>query len=133
MSSQSLVISLEMSIKNREQFRRTRRHRRLRNKVTGKPERPRLNIFRSARHIHAQIIDDAKGYTLVSASTLDKDIRAQAAHLTKVDEAKAVGKLIAQRALAKGIKQVVFDRGGFRYHGRVKSLADASREAGLEF
>ena len=110
-----------------------RRHRRLRNQVFGVPERPRLNVFRSARHIHAQIIDDAKGHTLTAASTLDQDIRAQAAQLSKVDEAKAVGRLIAQRALAKGIKRVVFDRGGFRYHGRVKSLAEASRAAGLEF
>lgn len=122
-----------MATKNLVQFRRERRHSRLRNKLVGTTARPRLNIFRSARHIHAQIIDDTKGHTLVAASTLDKDIRTRAAQLTKVEEAKVVGKLIAARALAKGIKQVVFDRGGFRYQGRVKSLADASREAGLEF
>ena len=122
-----------MAIKNIEKFRRERRHTRLRNSLVGTTGRPRLNVFRSARHIHAQIIDDSNGHTLAAASTLDKEIRARAAELSKVDEAKAVGKLIAERALAKGIKQVVFDRGGFRYHGRVKSLAEASREAGLEF
>lgn len=122
-----------MAIKNIEKFRRERRHTRLRNNLVGTAARPRLNVFRSARHIHAQIIDDSKGHTLAAASTLDKEIRARAAELTKTDEAKAVGKLIAARALAVGIKQVVFDRGGFRYHGRVKSLAEASREAGLEF
>ncbi|HEY6040569.1 MAG TPA: 50S ribosomal protein L18 [Anaerolineae bacterium] len=122
-----------MAIKNIEKFRRERRHTRLRNNLVGTAARPRLNVFRSARHIHAQIIDDSKGHTLAAASTLDKEIRARAAELTKMDEAKAVGKLIAARALAVGIKQVVFDRGGFRYHGRVKSLAEASREAGLEF
>lgn len=106
---------------------------RLRNRVAGTAERPRLNVFRSTRHIHAQIIDDGVGNTLVAASTLDPSIRQQAAKWSKVEEAKAVGKLLAQRALEKGIKKVVFDRGGYRYHGRVKSLADASREAGLEF
>jgi large subunit ribosomal protein L18 len=115
------------------QVRRARRQRRVRAKVSGTPDRPRLNVFRSARHIFAQIIDDSKGHTLVAASTLDKDIRVQAAALKKQDEAKAVGKLLAQRAKDKGLKQVVFDRGGFQYHGRVKSLADGAREGGLEF
>ncbi len=124
-----------MSKGNVEQLLRERRHRRARERhnLKGTPERPRLNVFRSTRHIFAQIIDDTKGHTLVAASTLDDEIRADAAKLNKTQEAKAVGKLLAQRALSKGLKQVVFDRGGFKYHGRVKSLADASREAGLEF
>ncbi len=114
---------------------RERRHwrGRTRHRLAGTAERPRLNVFRSSRHIWAQIIDDARGHTLVAASTLDPDIRANAAKMNKTQEAKAVGKLIAQRALERGLKQVVFDRGGFMYHGRVKALADASREAGLEF
>ena len=124
-----------MAIKNVERALRERRHRRARQRhnLSGTAAKPRLNIFRSTRHIFAQIIDDSQGHTLVAASTLDDDIRAQAAKLKKVQEAEAVGKLLAERALAKGIKQVVFDRGGFQYHGRVKSLADASRKAGLEF
>ncbi len=113
--------------------RRERRQRRVRAKVLGTSARPRLNVFRSARHIFAQIIDDSKGHTLVAASTLDGDVRAKAAELKKVDEAKAVGKLLAQRALEKGLKQVVFDRGGYQYHGRIKSLAEGAREGGLEF
>ncbi len=112
---------------------RERRHRRVRAHVVGTSARPRLNIFRSARHIFVQVIDDSKGHTLVSASTLDGEVRTRAKELNKRDEAKAVGKLIAQRALAKGVKQVVFDRGGYQYHGRVKALAEGSREAGLEF
>ncbi len=124
-----------MANKNVEKLLRDRRHRRARERhnLQGTTARPRLNVFRSSRHIFAQIIDDTKGHTLVAASTLDDDIRTQAAKLKKVQEAEAVGRLLAQRALAKGIKQVVFDRGGFQYHGRVKSLADASRKAGLEF
>lgn len=120
---------------NVEQLLRVRRHwrARTRHNLKGTPARPRLNVFRSTRHIFAQIIDDSQGHTLVAASTLDAPIRADAAKLTKTAEAKAVGKLLAERALAKGLKQVVFDRGGFKYHGRVKALADASREAGLEF
>ena len=114
-------------------IRRERRHRRVRAKVVGTPERPRLNVFRSNRHIVAQLIDDAKGHTLVAASTLDADVRSQAAQLKKKDEAKAVGKLLARRAAEKGLKLVVFDRGGYRYHGRIKSLAEGAREGGLEF
>jgi large subunit ribosomal protein L18 len=113
--------------------RRERRQRRVRAKVKGTPARPRLNVFRSARHIFAQIIDDARGHTLVAASTLDADVRAQAKELKKTDEAKAVGKLLAQRAIERGFKLVVFDRGGYQYHGRVKSLAEGAREGGLEF
>ena len=112
---------------------RERRHHRVRAKVIGTLARPRLNVFRSARHMFAQVIDDSKGHTLVSASTLDAEVRSRAKELNKRDEAKAVGELIAQRALAKGVKQVVFDRGGYRYHGRVQALAEGSREAGLEF
>jgi large subunit ribosomal protein L18 len=124
-----------MPTKNVEKLLRERRHRRARqrHKLLGTDARPRLNVFRSTRHIFAQIIDDAHGQTLVAASTLDDEVRADAAKLNKSQEAKAVGKLLAQRALARGLKQVVFDRGGYKYHGRVKSLADASREAGLEF
>lgn len=113
--------------------RRERRHRRVRARIAGTAARPRLNVFRSARHIFAQIIDDAQGHTLVAASTLDAEVRANAPQWNKKDEAKAVGKLLAQRALAKGVKQVIFDRGGYQYHGRVKALAEGSREGGLEF
>lgn len=115
------------------QLLRGRRHHRVRAKVSGTAARPRLNVFRSARHIFAQLIDDSKGHTLVAASSLDANVRAHAKEWNKRDEAKAVGKLIAQRAAEKGVKQVVFDRGGYRYHGRIKALADGSREAGLEF
>jgi large subunit ribosomal protein L18 len=113
--------------------RRERRKRRVRAKVSGTPARPRLNVFRSNRHIFAQLIDDSKGHTLVAASTLDSDVRSQAARLDKKDEAKAVGKLLAQRASEKGFKLVVFDRGGYQYHGRIKSLAEGAREGGLVF
>jgi large subunit ribosomal protein L18 len=114
-------------------LRRARRHRRVRARIKGTPERPRLNVFRSARHIFTQIIDDTKGHTLVAASTLDAEIRSRAAQLKKTEEAKAVGLLLAQRALSQGIKRVVFDRGGYKYHGRVAALANAAREGGLEF
>jgi len=112
---------------------RIRRHNRVRKLVVGTGARPRLNVFRSLDNIYAQIIDDARGHTLFSASTLDKEIRGQCDGLKKSDAAKVVGKVLAQRALAQGIKQVVFDRGGYQYHGRVKALADAAREAGLDF
>ena len=121
--------------KNKSALLRQRRHWRARERhhLQGSAERPRLNVFRSSKHIFAQVIDDSKGHTLAAASTLDKDILAVAKELSKVEEAKRVSKLIAERAQAAGIKKVVFDRGGFMYHGRVKALADASREAGLEF
>lgn len=112
---------------------RNRRHERLRNKVVGTPERPRLSVYRSLDNIYAQVIDDSMGHTLVSASTLDHELREQANGLAKTDAAKLVGRLVAERALAAGVKKVVFDRGGFQYHGRVKALADAAREAGLDF
>lgn len=113
--------------------KRKERHYSIRNKVVGTPERPRLNIFKSSKHIYAQVIDDATGTTLASASTLDKEILAQAAELSKSDAAKLVGKTVGERAKNKGIDAVVFDRGGYLYHGRVKLLADGARESGLEF
>ena len=112
---------------------RKRRHERVRKKVTGTAERPRLNVYRSLDNIYAQVIDDTTGSTLVSASSVDKELRTQLAPLSKSEQAKAVGKAVAERAQAKGIKAVVFDRGGYPYHGRVKALADASREGGLVF
>jgi large subunit ribosomal protein L18 len=113
---------------------RLRRHRRVRKTIVGTPERPRLNVFRSLEHIYAQIIDDSAGHTLVSASTLDKDVRGLCGDAAKkTDEAKVVGRVLAERALARGVSQVVFDRGGYQYHGRVKALADSAREAGLTF
>ncbi len=117
---------------SRAELRRVR-HKRIRKHITGTAERPRLCVFRSSRHIYAQIIDDQNGHTLVSASTLEEQLRDQVKGLKKTEQAAAVGRLIAERALEKGIKTVVFDRGGYKYHGRVKALADASREAGLEF
>jgi len=112
---------------------RLRRHRRVRKLVIGMSGRPRLNVFRSLRHIYAQVIDDSQGHTLVSASTIDPEVGAQLQGLTKTEQARVVGKVLAERALSQGIKQVVFDRGGYVYHGRVKTLADAAREGGLEF
>jgi large subunit ribosomal protein L18 len=112
---------------------RQRRHARVRRKVVGTAERPRLNVFRSLQHIYAQIIDDSTGNTLVSASTLDAKLREEIAQLDAHERAKAVGRIVAERAKAAGIEQVVFDRGGYPYHGRVKAVADGSREAGLVF
>ena len=112
---------------------RARRHTHIRQRVEGTPERPRLNVFRSLKHIYAQIVDDTVGETLTSASTIDNDVRDQLAGLTKTEQAQIVGKVVAERALAKGIDKVVFDRGGYKYHGRVKALAEAAREAGLNF
>ena len=112
---------------------RLKRHRRVRAKISGTPERPRLNVFRSTKHIYAQIIDDTKGITLASASTQEKDVMAQIKDTDKKGAAKIVGKLIAERASEAGIKKVVFDRGGYVYTGRVAELAAGAREAGLEF
>jgi large subunit ribosomal protein L18 len=109
------------------------RHRRVRQKVTGTISRPRLCVFRSLNHIHAQLIDDSKGRTLVSMSTLDSQARSGTDGMGKSKRAEIVGGLLAEKALDKGIKQVVFDRGGYKYHGRVKALAEAARKAGLEF
>jgi large subunit ribosomal protein L18 len=110
-----------------------RRHRRVRKKVHGTPERPRLSVFRTLKHIYAQVIDDTRGHTLAAASTLDPQLRDRLDGLKKMEQAKLVGELVAQRALQRGIKQVVLDRGGYLYHGRVKALAEAVREGGLEF
>jgi large subunit ribosomal protein L18 len=110
---------------------RNRIHRRIRRKLSGTKERPRLAVFRSVAHIYAQVIDDVDGRTLVSASSVDKDGKTKGGG--NVAAAAAIGKLVAERAKEKGVKQVVFDRGGYQYHGRIKALADAAREAGLEF
>lgn len=112
---------------------RRRRHYRLRRKIEGSAQRPRLAVFRSVNHIYAQIIDDGDGRTLVAASTLDASLKGEKGTGGNVAAAAKVGGLLAERAKEKGISRVVFDRGGFRYHGRVKSLADAAREGGLEF
>lgn len=112
---------------------RLKRHFRVRNRVSGTTERPRLCVFRSNSNIYAQVIDDIKGNTLVAASSLDSVIKSKLANGGNKDAAKEVGKLIAERAVEKGIKAVVFDRGGYIYHGRVKELAEGAREAGLEF
>jgi large subunit ribosomal protein L18 len=111
---------------------RQKRHERIRLHLEGTSERPRLAVFRSLKHIYAQVIDDASGRTVAAASTIEKELRGSSAS-TKVEEARVVGRLVAERARAAGIERVVFDRSGFKYHGRVKSLADAAREAGLEF
>ncbi|MFL5734700.1 MAG: 50S ribosomal protein L18 [Chloroflexia bacterium] len=108
---------------------RAKRHNRVRARVQGTSERPRLNVFRSLNHIYAQVIDDSTGRTLFSASTLDKTVGEAA----KIDEARAVGKLVAERARGAGISKVVFDRGGYLYHGRIKALAEGAREGGLDF
>lgn len=115
------------------QVARQRRHERIRRHVEGTAERPRLNIFRSLEHIYAQVIDDEQGHTLVAASTVDPELRTQLDGLNKSQQAARVGQLVAKRALAQGLKKVVFDRGGYPYHGRVKALADGAREGGLEF
>jgi len=112
---------------------RERRHTRVRKQLFGTTQRPRLNVFKSLSEIYAQIIDDIEGNTLVSASTIDKELREKVKGMKKSEQAKAVGKAVAERAKSKGISAVVFDRGGFRYVGRVKALADGAREGGLQF
>jgi large subunit ribosomal protein L18 len=114
-------------------FARKRRHLRVRKKVTGTSQRPRLNVFRSLKHIYAQLVDDINGTTLVAASSLDPSIREGKGSCGNKEAARLVGTLIASKAAEKGIKEVVFDRGGYLYHGRVKELAEGAREAGLEF
>lgn len=109
------------------------RQERIRKKISGTAERPRLSVYRSLNNIYAQIIDDAKGATLVAASTLEKDIKGTEGHKGNIDAAKKVGQLIAKKAMAAGVKKVVFDRSGYRYHGSIKALAEGSREGGLEF
>ena len=124
-----------MARTDRERELRTRRHRRVRRKVSGTPARPRLAVNRSLRHITAQVIDDTSGHTLAAASTADKELRDALSGKSggNVSAAEAVGRLVATRAKAAGVSQVVFDRGGFAYHGRVAALADAARHEGLEF
>ncbi|MBX3039001.1 MAG: 50S ribosomal protein L18 [Anaerolineales bacterium] len=121
-----------MAKKNRT-VARERRHARVRRSVVGTLNRPRLNVFKSITGIYAQVINDAEGKTLVSASTVDKDLRSQVKGMKKTEQAKAIGKAIAERAKSQGISSVVFDRGGFRYIGRIKALADGAREGGLQF
>jgi len=117
----------------RKRLARHYRHQRVRKQIEGTSERPRLCVFRSLEHIYVQIIDDSQGRTLAAASTLDADVRKELNGKNKTERAKVVGKAIARRAVEAGIKQVVFDRGGYLYHGRVQALADAAREGGLEF
>jgi large subunit ribosomal protein L18 len=112
---------------------RMRRHIRVRKNLAGTAERPRLNVFRSLSGIYAQVIDDQAGRTLVSASTAEKDVRDKVKGMKKTEQAKLVGQMVAERAKSKGIESVVFDRGGYRYVGRVKALADGARESGLQF
>ncbi|EXG84963.1 MULTISPECIES: 50S ribosomal protein L18 [Lacrimispora] len=112
---------------------RVKKHNRIRNRFAGTAERPRLAVFRSNNHVYAQIIDDTVGKTLVAASTVEKEVKAELEKTNNVDAAAYVGTVVAKRALEKGIKGVVFDRGGFIYHGKIQALADAAREAGLEF
>lgn len=112
---------------------RKRRHIRVRKNLAGTPDRPRLNVYRSLSEIYAQVIDDEQGHTIVSASSIDRELKAALEGLTKTDQARLVGKTVAERAKEAGVTTVVFDRGGFRYQGRVKVLADAAREAGLNF
>ncbi len=119
--------------KDEPRVARLRRHRRVRLKVQGTEARPRLCVFRSLDHIYAQVIDDNEGCTLVSSSTLDPEVRSETDGKAKTGKAELVGAALAKRALAKGIKQVVFDSGGYKYHGRVKALAEAARKGGLKF
>jgi large subunit ribosomal protein L18 len=121
-----------MIIRKDTRAARAKRHRRIRVRVSGSPERPRLNVFRSLQHIYAQVIDDTRGHTLVAASSLDPDLR-PTLEGDKSTRARAVGRAVAEKARQQGISKVVFDRGGYLYHGRVKALADAAREAGLNF
>lgn len=121
-----------MSKVNRRESR-ARRQRRVRARLSGSADRPRLNVYRSLMHIYAQVIDDTTGHTLVSASTIDAEVRGQLAGKKKADQAKLVGQVVAERAKAAGLTRVVFDRGGYRYHGRIKAVADGAREGGLEF
>ena len=119
--------------KSESRLARQRRHRRVRAKAEGTTVRPRLCVFRSLNHIYAQVIDDTQGHTLTSASTLDPETKGETDGKAKTDRAEVIGLLVAKRALSKGISQVVFDRGGYKSHGRVKALAEAARKAGLKF
>ncbi|MDD3237063.1 MAG: 50S ribosomal protein L18 [Candidatus Gastranaerophilales bacterium] len=121
-----------ISIKNRK-AQAQKRHKRIRVKIEGTTEAPRLAVYRSTKHIYAQIIDDVKRVTICAASSIDKDLKEKLAHGGNIDSAKVVGEALAKKAIAKNVKDVVFDRGGFVYHGRVAALADAAREGGLNF
>ncbi len=122
-----------MAVRTGTRVARKRRHERVRARVIGTNARPRLCVFRSLKNIHAQVIDDSTGYTLVSASSLDAEIKDKITGKKKTEVAEQVGSLVAQRALNKGIKKLAFDRGGYKYHGRIKALAEAARKAGLDF
>ncbi|RKZ20482.1 50S ribosomal protein L18 [bacterium] len=122
-----------MDKNKRKRLKRKKRHMRVRKKIFGTPERPRLCVFRSLKHIYAQIIDDTVGHTLVAASTLSPEIRDRIKGMKKTEQAKEVGKLLAKLALERGIEKVAFDRAGYRYHGRVRALAEGAREGGLKF
>lgn len=112
---------------------RKRRHERIRRRIYGTPNRPRLNVFRSLSHIYAQVIDDMNGHTMAAASTLDEELRSELDGLSKTEQARLVGETVAERAKEKGVEEVVFDRAGYKYHGRVAALAEGAREGGLEF
>jgi len=120
-------------VRDHKQDAKYRRHKRIRKKIYGTSERPRLNVFKSLKHIYAQIIDDSSGNTIVSAASIDKELREKLNRGGNIEAAGRVGDLVARRAIGKGIKKVAFDRGGCLYHGRIKKLADAARGAGLEF
>ena len=122
-----------MGAKNNRSAARIRRHARVRKHISGTPARPRLSVFRSLSEIYAQVIDDEAGKTLASASSIDAELRAKMKGLKKIEQARLVGEAIAERAKKAGVTSIVFDRGGFRYTGRVKALADAAREGGLQF
>ena len=121
-----------MPVKNRRS-QRISRHSRVRNKVSGTSSKPRLAVYRSLNNIYAQVIDDADGVTITSASSLEDQVKSKSGDLNKVESSKLVGHLVAQRAKEQGVKTVIFDRGGYKYHGRVKAVADAAREEGLKF
>lgn len=124
-------MSLEMKVKNRKEYRRLKIKRRIRKKVAGATERPRMSVYRSNKQIYVQLVDDKLGHTLVAASSRDEEIATQ--KVTKIEQAALVGKSVASKAKEAGIEEVVFDRNGYLYHGRIKSLADAAREGGLKF
>jgi len=122
-----------MNISEKKRLARLRRHRRVRKKISGTVDRPRLNVYRSLTHIYGQVVDDTAGHTLASASTVDREVRSAVKGLGKTEQARVVGQVLARRALEKGIKLVIFDRGGWLYHGRIKALAEGARKEGLEF
>jgi large subunit ribosomal protein L18 len=122
-----------MALKERKRQLRVRRKKSIRKRIRGIPERPRLSVFRSSKHMYAQIIDDSIGTTIVTASTLSQEVKDKIKGIKKKDAAEVVGEVVAKRAIEKGVKKVVFDRNGFMYHGRVKALAEGARKGGLEF